>query len=494
MTTRPTSLAACILTFALGALGPFGALAPLDAAVVTEVRLGATPGSELLNELQQSVALLPAGGYAVVWTQGLYPARAVRLQLVRADGSRAFPGEGLLVGSPQLDNSSPVVVAHARSGALVAWLQQSRSGTGGGRVVVQWIDARGVRRWPGAGTAAVALVEELAYHAEPRLVAHPDGGVFACFMVNSFAFGVTPPVGCQRFGPDGKRLWSEAGRQAGGASGWRVLPAPMSDGAGGLLVFWRNQRDLFDETIEPMLLEGQRFAPDGRRLWGDGRLVHTTNLAESNSYTHDVYDAVPDGRGGAVLAWDDSVAEGEPSYDVAAQRVDGDGERLWGDGVTVVAGALEEHQSALVAIPGGGAFVAVWEVSAPTRSRLLLFRLRANGRHFWAPEGLALSDPAARALDFGAYGTFDGGLLRMAWTTQRRPDTFTFDVRLAIFDLAGRRSTPAAGIPLSSAPNGQFLRGLIFDQRRGQGFAVWEDRRRGISDAMDVYGALYRED
>ena len=46
---------------------------------------------------------------------------------------------------------------------------------------------------------------------------------------------------------------------------------------------------------------------------------------------------------------------------------------------------------------------------------------------------------------------------------------------------------------LSEADNGQYLRGWVFDASRGQGMAVWEDRRLGPVEEMDVYGALYRE-
>jgi hypothetical protein len=67
------------------------------------------------------------------------------------------------------------------------------------------------------------------------------------------------------------------------------------------------------------------------------------------------------------------------------------------------------------------------------------------------------------------------------------------DVYLAIFDLAGHRLNGPTATPITTALDGQFLRGFAFDPTRKQGFAVWEDRRKGTWDDLDAVGGLYRE-
>jgi hypothetical protein len=67
------------------------------------------------------------------------------------------------------------------------------------------------------------------------------------------------------------------------------------------------------------------------------------------------------------------------------------------------------------------------------------------------------------------------------------------DVYLGIFDLAGHRLNGPAGTPITTAQDGQFLRGFVFDPARKQGFAVWEDRRSGTWDNLDAVGGLYKE-
>jgi hypothetical protein len=106
---------------------------------------------------------------------------------------------------------------------------------------------------------------------------------------------------------------------------------------------------------------------------------------------------------------------------------------------------------------------------------------------------LSSTDSETSPSDFGAYGSFDGGRLRIAWTHQRQNGTWTMDVYLGIFDLAGHRLNGPAGTPITTAQDGQFLRGFVFDSARKQGFAVWNDRRKGNTDDFDTVGGLYKE-
>lgn len=462
-------------------------------AAAAEVPLGATNANEELNELRQSAALLAGGGFAVTWMEGAAPIRSILLQYVRPDGSQAFSGGGLPVTSAAANYGNPVVAAHPRAGAFVAFSHWNQV-VGGNRILVQSFDGAGRPRWPGEGVAVIETPDAGRFLSEPSLVPSPDGGVYACFM--DVPFGSTSArVRCQRFAADGRRLWGDGARLTGGRPGWQVLPKALSDGAGGILVFWRNQRVLFDDDrIDPMLFEGQRFAPDGTRLWGErGKVVRTTRLAESNGYRYNFYDAVSDGQGGAILAFDDWTGRGSGDLDVMAQRVKGDGSVLWGQGVVVASGPASQQLDAVVAAPGGGAVVAVFELVSSTHNRQLLYRLGADGRHVWPRQGTSLPNPQAKALDYAVFGTFQGGKLRMAWTHQREPATFTMDIHLAIFDESGRRLTPRAGLPLTTAEDAQFLRGFLFDPARGVGLAVWNDRRHGSWDDLDAVGARYVE-
>jgi hypothetical protein len=319
------------------------------------------------------------------------------------------------------------------------------------------------------------------------LVAAPDGGVYLCMEEFHETGTNLSDILCQRFDADGRRLWSDQGITAGGLLGWKVLPKLVRDSGDGVMVVWRNNRNPSVAPQDHLLIEGQHLAADGTAGWGPaGEILRTSNLAATSLFGFANLSAVSDSQGGAVLSFNDWNGQGTPNFDIYAQRVTGEGRLLWGDGVAVAADDGEQENDSIVATQDGGAFVTVWY---PKAMQLWLYRLGAGGRLRWK-QRLSSPDASSRTNDYGAYASFDQGRLRIAWIHQGL-DGDAID--LAIFDLAGHRLNGPAGTPLTMSPNGQFLRGFVFDPARRQGFAVWEDERKGSFDDLDLYGELYRE-
>lgn len=240
-----------------------------------------------------------------------------------------------------------------------------------------------------------------------------------------------------------------------------------------------------------MVMEGQRFAPDGTRLWQGGIVARVTNLPEDNGYGVRELFAVPDGRGGAVLAFRDRNVGFRSSYDVMAQRVDAKGRTLWGDGVHVRGSRVWQYADGLIAGTDGGAFVAV--NGSGGRHRLRLFRLGPDGRHRWSPAGIPLDSPKASGAN-GLFGSFDKGLLRVAWSQRIHGTSTGLDIRLATFEPTGRRLSGPGSLPLSTAPGEQQLHGFVFDPRSGRGLLIWMSRSDEDPFDADTHGALYIEE
>ena len=450
----------------------------------SEVAFATSTRSESLSQLRQAVTALPGGGHAVVWVDGTFPDRDVRMQWLGPDGEKLFEPEGRVVADLADTESSAVVAPHPTAGAFVAFVREEAPGS---VIYVQSFDASGLPRWSDGGVPPGLGGGQW----DPHLVPDPDGGVFVCWSQGSGGLATVAPR-CQHLSSSGSKMWGPEGMLAGGQPGLRVVPRGVADGAGGLLIFWRNQRDVSDGTVDPMLMEGQRFTGDGTRLWGAaGLLVRTTNLEEASSYGFNFFNVVADGDGGAVLGFNDWVEMSAPNLDVVAQRVSGDGALLWDDGVAVAATAEHHQHEVTVAAPDGGAFVVAFESIGSTRSKLWLYRLGADGTHLWPAAGLELSDPDATALDYGTHGLFEQPLLRLVWTHQRFPSTFEMDVHFAEYTLSGQRLGGAAGLPLTTVPDAQFVHGFAYSPEARRMLAVWDDRRKGTWDDLDVYGSLF---
>jgi hypothetical protein len=453
------------------------------------VVLAQSASNESFSQLQQAVSTLADGGFAAVWVTGDYPTRDVWMQWLDSTGQPTFPVGGRLVAGGVADQAAAVVAAHPTAGAYVAFTSDQT-------ILVQYFDAAGAPQWPGTGVV-VAQSGPSELLTEPFVLANPGDGVFVCYEYS--APGPTEPsldIRCQHVDATGALQFGPFGASVGGGDAdWRVLPRATADGQGGLLVFWRNQRRAYlGPDDSPMLMEGQRFASDGSPLWGATPLVvRTTRLASDIGYSDTFFQVASDGQGGAVLAFDDWTGTSDPDFDVIAQRVSGAGDLLWGEGAVVTGANGHQQHEQTIAAPDGGAFVAVYEELSGVHNRLRLFRLGPTGAHVWDPAGLLLSDPRATALDYFVKGSFDDGLLRLAWTHETTPSVLDMDVMLAAYTLDGRRRGGLAGIPLTRAVDAQFLMGLAYSPSFGGVFAVWDDRRKGSWSDFDVLGSLMRD-
>jgi hypothetical protein len=279
-----------------------GSLVGAGAAQVRPVRLATRPEVfQFPQTLYQSAALLPDGRFAAVWTQG----RTTFLQYVDSHGTVAFGAPGRAVAASSLLGEEPVVVAHARDGVLVAVRRHIDDRYNNTRILVQWLDGHGNPRWgAGAYAAPVAGTEE---QRDPFLLASPDGGGFVCF-VRAAQHVARDSFYCQRFSPEGQRLWGTEGAMGRRLSPlYAEEPKAVAAGDGGLLVFWRDWA-AWDEEDEKTFLRGQRLGPDGSRRWGDdGTIIFKTTFPCANGciLTPPWISAVSDGAGGAILAFDD---------------------------------------------------------------------------------------------------------------------------------------------------------------------------------------------
>jgi hypothetical protein len=341
-----------------------------------DIPLSTTTENEEFCQLKQSVATLADGSFGVVWVVGLFPNGDVALQMITGEGKLYFKQGGRLIANTLSDEGDAVIAAHPSSGVFVAFSRQS--GEGGQQILVQYFDNAGESMWPGDGIVAAYTGQNEA-QSNPILVPDSSGGVYVCY----------DPIGnwddeikCQHLDANGNRLWGDLGKTAGGEAGLKVFPRAVRDGSGGLLVFWRNQRNVFTDPNQPMIMEGQHFSADGTKLWEErGKTVKITNLAADNEYSFRFMDVVPDRNGGAVIVFNDWTQQTNAAMDVVAQRVADDGSLLWGEGSVVTGDWGHQQLDTAIAADDGGVFVVVYDERNESENILRIYRLGPDGQH-----------------------------------------------------------------------------------------------------------------
>lgn len=454
-----------------------------------------------------------AGGAIVAWVDLRSAATELDVfaQHVLATGEvdPAWPDNGTPLCVVPRTQSSLVMVADGAGGAIVAWVD-SRAGLAEFDIFAQHVLASGVvdPEWPVNGLAVCDLPGN---QSSPVLVADGSGGaIIAWHDAREGSSGVD--VFAQHVLASGSAdpAWPVNGRALCTAPGDQGRGAIASDGAGGAIVLWSDSRvvgtsHIFAQHVSVTGVVDPAWPADGLAVSGAG-----------SPETRPV--AVPDGSGGAVVAWQ-AV---DVHLNIYAQHVMAAGvvDPAWPAGGRAISDSERTQSNAEIASDGAGGAVIVWQDSL----RLVAQHVLASGAFDPAyPEtGIAVSDVSSRQGDAALVATGGAGAI-VAWTDNRGadPDIFAMQVQaIAALDappptpgaisFARPRPNPARGaIRLRfSLPRGARVRLAIYDatgrrvreltsgeQPGGEHELGWDLRdERGIAVRSGLYFARLEVD
>ena len=144
---------------------------------------------------------------------------------------------------------------------------------------------------------------------------HDDGAIFVWADYRS---GTSFDIYAQKVSVAGNVLWTTSGVAVCATSASQVSPQVVSDGAGGAIITWMDNRNVPTEFD----IYTQRINQSGTLLWGaTGEPVCTAAGSESS------VRMIPDGTEGAFIVWSDARNPQQP--DIYAQRMSYAGFSYW---------------------------------------------------------------------------------------------------------------------------------------------------------------------
>ncbi len=214
----------------------------------------------------------------------------------------------------------------------------------------------------------------------------------------------------QRFSEDGIMIWQFDGVLVSTADRAQIRPVITEDGAGGCIIVWADDRIASSYDIY-----AQRLDHNGSILWSTDDIPVCTEIGEQ----HRPF-VIPDGSGGAVITWHD---ERNGVRHIYAQRLDANGNRLWAQGgVRIstphnIAACSQEYP---VAVPdGSGGAIIAWHASCNDDMfdrELHIRRVSASGDTVWSGSETILTDFTGGAHAWPAIISDDSGGAIAAWT------------------------------------------------------------------------------
>jgi len=344
------------------------------------VAVCAAPG----NQLEVGAVTDSAGGMIVAWTDQRRPNGDVYARRVDAYGRALWTPNGIVVCAQDSVQGSPAIVSDRTGGAIVVW-EDHRNGKNGYDLYAQRIDATGTPQWAANGVPVCTASGDQRY---PSIVNDARDGAIVVW-----ADGPTSTdLYAQHLGGDGTVQWTPRGvpvEPAAANYGFPERPAITADGAGGVFVTWWS----------PIVV--QRVSGSGARMWGTGVRV-------SGAFYADRPTVAPDGRGGAIVAWENT--DPSESTDIYAQRLSPAGEPLWFAGGVPVSAAFRSQVSPAIVPDGTGGATLAWRDAYA--GDVFAQRLDSKGTPRWTRDGVRVTDTGGEVARMdGAVSDGAGGVI-----------------------------------------------------------------------------------
>ncbi|NOY06344.1 MAG: hypothetical protein GXO82_06900, partial [Chlorobi bacterium] len=371
--------------------------------------------------------------------------------------------DGILVSGagPQADQYQEVI-SDGSGGAILVWW---RSTALGGELYAQRIDGRGNLLW-GSGGVPVCTV---ASNKLTRGVVS-DGAGGAIVIWEDDRNTVDYDLYAQRIDGSGNLLWAIDGVAVAAAGGEQTMAQAISDGAGGVIVTWYDGRSMVDKDIY-----AQRLDAAGNPLWAANGIVISAETGNQ------IYPAiVSDGWGGAIIVWMD--ARTSPNYDLYAQRVDASGNLKLPVAGRIVCNYTSTQNFPTIVSDGAHGVIVAWQDDRSGVSQdIYAQRLDYTGQRVWAWDGV----PVCTATGWQSYAGMavdDSSGVFIAWADQRGANE---DIYAQHIDENGNSLWAVDGVAVRIGSYDDACCPEIMSDGMGGVIIAWEDIR--IVGDEDIY-------
>ena len=365
----------------------------------------------------------------------------------------------------------PQITSDGSGGAIVTWID-NRSGSQWG-IYAQKVDSSGTPQWAangvelrGTGVAGNA--------SSAQITSDGSGGAIVTWRDDRSG---KRDIYARRIDSSGTPQWTTDGVELRGTglTNWGLNPQITSDGSGGAVVTWYDNRG------------GSQYDIYAQRVDSSGTPQWTTNGVElrGTGVTNNAWDPeiTSDGSGGAIVTWFDNRSGSQ--WGIYARKVDSSGTPRWtANGVELRGtGVTNNAKYPQIASDGSGGAIVTWnDYRSGSRSDIYARSIDSSGTPQWTANGVELRGTGVTGDAYDPEITSDGsGGAIVTWYDYRSGSKY---------DIYAQR-VDSSGVPRWTA-NGVELRGTgvtndawyprITSDGSGGAVVTWYDDRSGKED------------
>lgn len=280
-----------------------------------------------------------AGGAIIVWEDSLNFYWDIYAQRISSSGTLLWSSGGVSICSASNTQANPRVDEDGLGGAIFTW-QDKRNNTDYD-IYAQRINSSGVVQW---ATNGVVICNSINTQSNPRI--EPDGSNGALIGWMDKRNGLDNNIYIQRINSSGVVQWTTNGVSVCSATNNQSALDMKYIGTSGIVLSWKDDRASANAIYSQLV-----------SLSGVPQLT-SNGIQLSNSLKSLSPNAISDGNGGAIVAWQDSSILG---WDIVSQKIDSNGNIVWNSGGKIVSSANDDQQYVSQVTDGNGGAIYAWE-------------------------------------------------------------------------------------------------------------------------------------
>jgi len=270
-----------------------------------------------------------SGGAVFIWENSSGEDMRIYAQRINQDGELLRAEGGISVTSLTSEKERPRLINDGTGSFIIAWTEMSMATGWDEDVYAQKLDAEGQRMWSEEG---IPVIDAPGRQSNPQIAPDGSGGCIIAWPEIQYTDIKTSGIFAQRINSSGEVLWQEGGVLVSNIPQDSPIPNLgliyiIGDGDGSSTVIWVADKDQAGQRVRQVY--AQRLGPDGERLWSEaGVEVYRNPPFRTIGYS----SVISDGSGGFIIGSRVSEGSNMSRTDsVYMQRIDSAGSRLWGE-------------------------------------------------------------------------------------------------------------------------------------------------------------------
>lgn len=274
------------------------------------------------------------GGAIITWQDSRSGNSDIYAQKVDSSGTVQWAANGTAICTAIGNQGFPQIYSDEDGGVIITW-EDPRSGTYGD-IYAQKVNSSGTVQWATNGIVICTAIEQQWF---PDICSDGVGGAIITWedYRETTISETDSDIYAQRVDSSGTVQWLANGTAICTASDLQRYPQICSDGAGGMIITWEDERNGLNHVY------AQRVDSNGNLQWTvDGVAICTAQNYITNMFLIPHPQICSDEIGGAIITWRDNRSGSY--FGVYTQKVDSSGTMQWTiNGIPICSGVSVDY-------------------------------------------------------------------------------------------------------------------------------------------------------